>query len=229
MRFLALCSKEWRESYPFVLAAMLAVAVLGYGIIRTVTPWLADGLYADVHQRGRDIDTFYRYPYGGIGGVLWLAGLGLGLCLGVRHFWVPSLAKTWAFQIHRSVGRSQILAAKMLVALLGIEAGLGLVWAGVYAYSHMLQQELIRPPYARVFLDGFIYLSFGSVVYLATALAGLMSTRWYTTRFFSFAWAFLLFICVVQAQLTTALICLTMGLLVMSALLWDQFDRQEFE
>ncbi len=228
MKFLALFKKEWRESAPFVLAAMLALAVLGFGLLRVAAPWMAAGVFDDQNHQGREIHTYYHYPFGEVAGIVWMVSLGLGLGLGVRHFWEPTLTKTWAFQIHRSASRAQILSAKLLCAALAIQVLLGGVWAGVYAYSHVLQQAMIRPPYSRILVDGYIYVSFGLVVYLATALAGLMSTRWYTTRFFCFVWAFLIFMCVVQSSLAMALIWLVAGLLVLIVLLWDQFKRREF-
>lgn len=121
-----------------------------------------------------------------------------------------------------------MLGAKLLCAVLAIQVLLGGVWAGVYAYTHTIQEALIRPPYGRVFIDGYIYISFGLMIYLATAVAGLTSTRWYTTRLFSFIWALLIFMCVVQAQLVVALVWLVAGLVVLMILLGDEFNRREF-
>lgn len=228
MKFWALFKREWRESAPFIVVAMLALVVLGFGLIRSTAPWMAAGVFDENNYHGREIHTYYRYPFGQVAAIVWMASLGLGLSLGIRHFWEPTLTKTWAFQIHRSASRAQILSAKCLCAILAIQVFLGGGWAGVYAYSHVIQQEMIRPPYGRIFIDGYIYVSFGLVIYLATAVAGLMSSRWYTTRFFSFVWAFLLFLYVVQAQLVMALIGLAAGLMILAILLWDQFSRQEF-
>lgn len=228
MRFRALFIKEWRESAPFVMVAMLLVALLGFGLIRLINPWVVDSGFVRLWYQGREIHAYYRYPFSGLSAILWLGGIGLGLCLGVRHFWMPSFSKTWEFLVHRSMSRGRILTVKLLCAALGILVCLEAVWTLLYIYSHYLQQEMIRPPYARVYFDGCIYIGFGLVVYLATALAGLESTRWYTSRFFSFIWALFAMGGIVSLPLFAALLWLTGAVIVLTVLVWDRFNQREF-
>ena len=228
MRFWALFKKEWRESVPVIGIAMAVLLVLGGGFIYMAAPSANAFWESRYWHPGEEAYCYYQYPFQEVSAILWFSSLGLGLCLGGLHFWEPKLTKTWAFLIHRSTSRAQILGAKLLCALMAIPIGLGASWLIVYGYSHWMQQEMIRPPYLRILLDGWIYICFGYLAYLATALAALVKTRWYTTRFFSFVWSLLIFICVVQVQPISALLWLSVGLVVLMVLIRDRFHQREF-
>ena len=85
-----------------------------------------------------------------------------------------------------------------------------------------------HPANLRILLDGWIYICFGLLAYLATALAALMTSRWYTTRFFSFAWGLLVATCVVQMRPVLAITWLSVGLVVLMVLIRDRFHQREF-
>lgn len=195
MRFLALLRKELRESLPWPLLAGLLL--LGVGLLT-------------VHSEARFARTNYQHwstrQALGPGEVvniyalvrsprlawaaMWLAFIapGLGLVLGICHFWVPLFARTWSFLLHRSTSRMSILGAKLAAAVLGLLISLGLVWTGLYWYACRPGLLPIPEP-IQILVVGWVYIVIGLVVYLGTALSALSTARWYTTRIFGLAFA----------------------------------------
>ena len=193
MRFVALLRKELRESLPWLLLAGLLLLVVGLLTLRASAQF-SEGLYWQYRQGiapGETVNTWQllRRPWLQLP-AMWLAFIapGLGLVLGVRHFWMPLFTRTWSFLLHRSVPRLTVLWAKLAATIVGFLISLGLVWTGLYWYA--CQPDLFPIPESRqMLLNGWLYIAMGLVVYLGTALSALSTARWYTTRLFGLAFA----------------------------------------
>jgi ABC-type transport system involved in multi-copper enzyme maturation permease subunit len=186
MRFSALLRKELRECLPWLLLAALAFSVIGGFFLRREQAqrqrWFYDGFspYSVVSLEQSTQPSSLR----GTGPVLLITSIGLGLILGVRHFWIPHFTGTWPFLLHRSVSRLTIFWGKFAAATLAFIISLGTIWTIFYWYA--CRPELfIVPPMLRVFIEGWIFLVLGLVVYLGAALVGISTARWYTTRIFA--------------------------------------------
>ncbi|HPC94952.1 MAG TPA: hypothetical protein PLU87_08425 [Sedimentisphaerales bacterium] len=206
MRFLALLRKELRESLPWLLLAGLLLLGVGLLALRAQVRFTNQG-YWSYHPGmgpGEDIAAYRLVRNSRLAEpALWLAFIapGLGLVLGVSHFWVPLFARTWSFLLHRSTSRMSILGAKLGAAILGFLISLGLVWTGLYWYACRPGVFPIPEP-IQILVAGWIYIAMGLVVYLGTALSALSTARWYTTRIFGLAFATLaVFVMLVQWHL----------------------------
>jgi len=192
MRFLALLRKELRESLPWMLLTAIVFLAIGGFSLRQAQ---LSGRY-DWSERsfssGSGTETYglqyRRSPLQLIGPVLLLTSLGLGLVLGVRHFWIPYFTRTWPFLIHRSVDRTTIFWAKLAAAIISFLISVGAVWSALYSYS-CDPERFTMLPIKRVFIEGWLFVLLGLVVYLGTALTGLSTAHWYTTRIFGLAFA----------------------------------------
>jgi hypothetical protein len=195
MRFLALLRKELRESLPWLLLAGLLL--LGVGLLTVHSEARFARMryqHWSAHQGlgpGEVVNTYdlVRSPH--LAWVaMWLAFIapGLGLVLGICHFWVPLFARTWSFLLHRSTSRMSILGAKLAAAILGLLVSLGLVWPGLYWYACRPGLLPIPEP-VQILVVGWIYIVIGLVAYLGTALSALSTARWYTTRIFGLVFA----------------------------------------
>lgn len=192
MRFSALLRKELRESLPWMLLAAFVFLAIGGFFLRQVQ----FGGWYDWSERyfsSRPItETFglqyRRSPLQLIGPVLLLTSIGLGLVLGVRHFWIPYFTRTWPFLIHRSVDRTNIFWAKLAAATISFLISAGAVWVALYSYS-CDPERFTMLPIKRVFIEGWLFILLGLIVYLGTALTGLSTARWYTTKIFGLAFA----------------------------------------
>ena len=169
MRLVALFRKEWRESLPFVLLAV--VVLLGLGALAfhgTMT-----------HRRPThfrlDEDGMRAYPLidrpmsTEVAVTVLVVSIGLGLAMGVRQFWVPHFLKTWAFTLHRSTSRGGALLAKFAAAV-GALLAVAVVWTLLHAYARRTGLSHHLPPTARTLAEGWIYVLGGLLVYLGTAL-----------------------------------------------------------
>jgi len=193
MRFVALLRKELRESLPWLLLAGLLLLAVGLFTLRASAQF-SEGHYWQYRQGmspGETVNTWQllRRPWLQLP-AQWLAFIapGLGLVLGVRHFWMPLFTRTWSFLLHRSVPRLTILWAKLAAAIIAFLISLGLVWTGLYWYA--CRPDLFPVPESRqMLLNGWIYIVMGLVVYLGTVLSALSTARWYTTRIFGLAFA----------------------------------------
>lgn len=233
MRFLALLRKELRESLPWLLLAGLLLLVVGLLALRAGSRF-SEGLYWQYSQGispGETVDAYrlLRRPWLQLP-AHWLAFIapGLGLVLGVRHFWMGLFTRTWSFLLHRSVPWLTVLWAKLAATIVGFLASLGLIWTGLYWYA--CRPDLFSVPESpQMLLNGWIYIAMGLVVYLGTALSALSTARWYTTRLFGLAFAVLaVFVILLQWHLAwiaalTALTLVTLLTQTMAAFLSREF------
>lgn len=217
MKFVALFRKELREALPWLLLAAAVVLLFG-----------GMALWRQVRRGGGEPAHFYAPSPGEIGGeqfrrgslfagvgtTLLLTAIGLGVVLAGRQFVVPSLRRTWAFTIHRSVPRSWIVLAKFLAAAVSLVLAVGATWTLLYVWASR-PGVLTFPPRSQIYAEGWIYIVLGGVAYLGTALSAVSDARWYTTRTFGMA--------VATMVIVVALTCLgetfRLGLIVAGLLL----------
>jgi len=195
MRFLALLRKELRESLPWLLLAGLLLLVVGLLVLRAEArfPLIRYWRYRQGLAPGETVNTYYLLRSTKLELLaIWLAFIapGLGLILGVRHFWIPLFTRTWSFLLHRSTSRRTILWAKLAATILALLLSLGTVWSGLYWYACRADLFPVPEP-LRTLVNGWIYITMGLVVYLGTALSALSTARWYTSRIFGLAFAML--------------------------------------
>jgi hypothetical protein len=193
MGFLALVRKELRECLPWLLLAGLLLLVVGASILRNEAWYVHDRLSQPPRlPPGSMVTHAYEFTQrqllGGPAKWLCLIAPGLGLVLGIRHFWVPLYTGTWPFLLHRSVNRLTILWAKCCAAVVAFVVSLGVVWTALYWYARRPDVFVIPAP-ARDLINGWLYIALGLVVYLGTTLSALSTARWYTTRIFSLLFA----------------------------------------
>ena len=230
MRFSALLRKELRECLPWMLLAAIALLATG-GFILWAEAY-DGGHYWRYSRLSPGVLDYYRltsYPeINGMGPLLVLSSIGLGLALGVRHFWMPHFTRTWQFLLHRSANRKTILTAKLTAAVMAFIISLGSVWISFYWYA-CRQGTFAIPPTARTFIEGWFFIMLGLVVYLATALAGLSAAKWYTTKIFGLAFATIIIILIfVQWQLTSAFAVIIVGIAILLLQIYDAFGKREF-
>ena len=181
----------------------------------------------------RDADvTIYTFikpsVVSGIGMLLFLTSIGLGLTLGIRQFWVPGPAKMWGFELHRSINRTTILWAKFTAAAISLFISAGLVWTGFYWYASQPGLFAVPPP-SRVFIEGWIFVMIGLVIYFATALTGLSRARWYTTKMVALAFAFLILVTALsQWKLSFVFLSVIIGIAILVVQIIDIFLNREY-
>lgn len=195
MRFLALLRKELRESLPWLLLAGLLLLAVGAFTLRAQSRFANPSAwsYDQGMAPGQSVaDYRLTRPSRLELPAMWLAFIapGLGLVLGICHFWVPLLARTWSFLLHRSASRLTMLSAKLTAAILAFLISTGLVWTGLYWYACRPGVFPVPEP-LRMLVVGWLYVALGLVVYLGTALSALSTARWYTSRIFGLAFAIL--------------------------------------
>jgi len=231
MRFVALLRKELRESLPWmILAAIILLGIGGFCLRQSIIfGWV---FWSNRNfSPGTVVDTYWLTHYPALrlaGPWLLLTSIGLGLALGVRHFWIPHFTRIWPFLIHRSVNRPTILWAKLAAATVAFVVSLGSVWVGLYWYSCRPELFMIPPP-GRIFIEGWLFILLGLVVYLGTALAGLSTARWYTTKIFGLALAtIVIFMTFLQWRLGWAFAALVVGVIILLSQIIDTFLNREF-
>ena len=179
MRFSALLRKELRESLPWMLLAAIIFLAIGGFVLRAQAYWGQPNWYYSGLSPGSAVEpdrlTHYS-PLAITGSWLVITSIGLGLVLGVRHFWIPLFTRTWPFLLHRSVSRQMILGAKLAAATVAFVVSLGAVWIGLYWYACRSELFLVPPP-GRIFIEGWLFIVLGLVVYLGTVLTGLSTAR----------------------------------------------------
>jgi len=231
MRFSTLLRKELRECLPWMLLAAIALLALG-GFF----------LHAGIHY-GNPSWRYSRLSPGTIvqpslltyysilrvtGPLLLLSSIGLGLVLGVRQFWIPHFTRTWPFLLHRSVNRKSILAAKLTATLIAFVISLGPVWVGLYWYANRPEVFPI-PQTLRVFIEGWIFIMLGLVAYLGTALSGLSTAKWYTTKIFGLVFAaFVILTTFSQCSLVWVFTVIAVSIAILLVQIFDTFLRREF-
>jgi hypothetical protein len=161
-----------------------------------------------------------------IGPWLFVLSIGLGLVLGIRQFWIPTFTRTWPFLLHRSVNRNTILAAKLTATSIAFACSLVPVWIGIYWYSTRPEVFAV-PPTFRFFIEGWIFIILGFMIYLGTALSGLSTAKWYTTKIFGLILGFIIFI-VVQFTLVELLGVIIVSTAILLSQIFQTFLRREF-
>ena len=232
MRFSALLRKELRESLPWMLLAAIVFLAIGGFILRQVY------IYGWYDWSERDFSSgsfkenyglqYRRSPLQPIGPVLLLTSIGLGLILGVRHFWIPYFTKTWPFLIHRSVDRPTIFWAKLAAAIISFLISLGAIWVAFYSYSCNPERFTIMP-IKRVFIEGWLFVLLGLVVYLGTALTALSTARWYTTKIFGLAFATVIICAIIfEWRLGWAFAAIIIGVAILLSQIINTISKREF-
>lgn len=231
MRFLALMKKELRECLPWILAAGIFLLVFGGFGLWTQTIAQYSGQRYRVFSPGSDIygHELTEYPVShSIGTLLFLTSIGLGIALGIRQFWVAGFIKTWGFTLHRSVSRGTVLLSKLAVTAVGFVVSTGIVWIALYLYT-CRPGFFAVPPTIRTFLEGWIIIAAGFVVYLGTVLVGLSTTRWYTTKKFGLVFAiFVIVMTFWELRLGYAFAAMIAGAIILLLQITDTFLKREF-
>ncbi|NIP26251.1 MAG: hypothetical protein GWN67_18125 [Phycisphaerae bacterium] len=231
MRFSALLKKELRESLPWMLLAAIILLAIGGFLLRVQAYYgLSSRSYSSL-LAGNEVDSYQLIRYSPLkftGPWLLVTSIGLGLALGVRHFWITLFTKTWAFLIHRSVSRQTILGAKLAAATLALVVSLGAVWIGLYSYAGRLELFTVPPP-AGFFIEGWLFIVLGLVVYLGTALTALSTARWYTTKIFGLAFATVV-VCMIflQWRISWAFAVVIIGIVILLSQIIETFLNREF-
>ncbi len=231
MRFSALVRKEFRESLPWlILAAIVFFAIGGFCLRAKAYQVDRNWDYSNLSP-GSMVEPYWltrSSPLAATGTWLLLTSIGLGLTLGVRQFWMPHFTGTWPFLLHRSVNRKTILAAKLTAATIAFAISLGTLWLFFYWYANRPELFTI-PQTARIFIEGWIFILLGLVVYLGTALAGLSTAKWYTTKIFGLALATIIIIVTfTQWQLVWTFVSITIGIFILLLQIIGLFLNREF-
>ena len=209
MRFLTLLKKELREAIPWIILAVISLLVISWFIMRLMAPYFDQQYYHGMLSNGTIINEYMLLRTDILQGcavLMFFISIGLGLVLGVRHFWMPGFTGTWQFLIHRSIKRSVIISAKLFAAAI-LMLCLSLAWL-LLAWIIDKSEKVIPPPESGMVGLGIFYAYLGLIVYMGTALCAITKAKWYTTRMFglffvfimclmiftpvSFAWAFLI-------------------------------------
>lgn len=231
MRFSALLKKELRESLPWMLLAAIAFFAIGSFVLR-IEPHNENYYYRYSRISPGTIISHYDltfYPTLKVTGPwLFFLSIGLGLVLGVQQFWIPHFTRTWPFLLHRSVSRKTILAAKLTATMIAFVISLGLVWIGLYWYAG--QPEVFPIPQTlRVFIEGWIFIMLGLVTYLGTALSGLSTAKWYTTKILGLAFATVIIVTTLsQWTLAGVFVVIAVSTAILLSQIFYTFLRREF-
>jgi hypothetical protein len=231
MRFSALLYKELRECLPWMLLAAVVFLAFG-GFFLRAQAYDANRGWSDAYGSPGALVESYRLtfhsPLAMLGPWLFCSSIGLGLILGIRQFWIPHFTRTWLFLLHRSVGRSTILAAKLAAAAAALVIAIGSVWIGLYWYA-CRAEVFTAPQPTRVFIEGWIFIILGFVAYLGTALSGLSEAHWYTTKTVGLAFAAItIFTTTMLWSLGWAFAVIAVSMTLLLSRIFDTFLRREF-
>lgn len=231
MRFIALLKNELKTAAPWILLAIAVMVFVGGFIIyveymnRQVypVPWH--------NEPGIEISLWslrHSSPMSGLGPLLFFSSMGLGLVLGAVHFWMPFVTRTWAFTLHRSVSRLGIVSAKMTAAAFAFVISLGLTWTLLFCYVYFNRMFSV-PPTLEVYVEGWLFILYGMLVYLATGLAAISTARWYTTKAFALGFVFLV-ICTsfLTGDISKAILIIIVAAAIFKLLLVYDFLTREF-
>lgn len=226
-----LLRKELRECLPWMLLAAIVLLAFG-GFFLRVQAYDANRGWSDAYGSPGEFMESYRLtfhsPLAMPGPWLFCSSIGLGLILGVRQFWIPHFTRTWLFLLHRSVGRSTILAAKLAAASAALVIAIGSVWIGLYWYACHAEVFTVPQP-TRVFIEGWIFIILGFVAYLGTALSGLSEAHWYTTKTVGLAFAAItIFTTTMLWSLGWAFAVIAVSMALLLSRIFDTFLRREF-
>jgi len=232
MRFLSLFKKELRECLPWLLLAMIIFLLFGGILLRNGIessrrwgfwfsyPGEEVGLYM--------FDYGYHSPLSEVGQLLLVTSIGLGLVLGIRQFWIPAFTKTWAFTIHRSVTKKNILATKFIAAITAFVLSMGFTWTLFYLYISR-PGLLVYPLRPQNYIEGWVFMIIGLIVYSGTALSGISRAKWYTTKIFSIIFAGVIIEFVFdQPNLFCGFLVILLGLLILLSGITHSFINRQF-
>jgi hypothetical protein len=231
MKFSTLLKKELCECLPWMLLAAIAFLALGVLFLRTQINYRTPSWYYNDLSPGTIVRPYlftYYSILGVTGPLLLLSSIGLGLVLGIRHFWIPNFTRTWQFLLHRSVSRSTILAAKLTATMIAFIISLGPVWIGIYRYACRPEAFPI-PQTPKIFIEGWIFIMLGLVTYLGTALSGLSRAKWYTTKIFGLIFAaIVIFSTFPQCSLVLIFTMIAVSAAILLSRIFDTFLKREF-
>ena len=229
MKFTTLLKKELRESLvPMILAAVAFALVAGLGIHEFLERHGNDYGDYERHVTSSHINVLFHYsPLSNTIAILTATSVGLGIALGVLHFWAPKLARTWPFILHRSVSRTTVLLSKLSCSMIALSLAVGVPWTLTYlAINHVKATGF--PPQIQTLWEGWVWIALGFICYLGTALAVLSTARWYTTRFFGLAFAPLVLTVIIHQTVTTAAFgVMLFGIAILLAQLFTAFSQKE--
>jgi hypothetical protein len=85
------------------------------------------------------------------------------------------------------------------------------------------------PQTPRIFIEGWIYIMLGLVTYLGTALSGLSTAKWYTTKIFGLVFtAIIIFTTFPQCSLVWIFMAIAVSAAILLSRIFDAFLRREF-
>lgn len=230
MRFSALLFKELRECLPWMLLAAIIFLAVTSVLFKTETH-SQNASYR--HWRLSPGTTVNRYMFtfypamNETGPWLFVLSVGLGLAIGIRQFWIPNFTRTWPFLIHRSVSRTTILAAKLTTASIAFIIAIAPIWVCIYWYITRPEVFTVPPP-LRIFVEGWIFIILGFVTYLGTALSGLSTAKWYTTKIFGILFVVAIFMTLSMWTLGGLLIALIISAAILLSQIFQTFLSREF-
>jgi len=231
MRFIALLKKELRECLPWLLTA--AIIFLLTGTLAFQNDALRKDYYS--HMKTNPGSEIAGYEFRStrldqkipVGPLLFITSIGLGLALAGRQFWMPGLNRTWSFTVHRSAGRMTILMAKICAACISFIISLGLIWTLFYWYASRPGISPV-PPRGRIFIEGWLLIAIGLIVYVGTAISGLSSAKWYTTKMFGIGFSLISFIYVmIQRSLPQYFIVMMIAFAILLPQIINTFLKKE--
>ncbi len=229
MRFLALFKKELREAVPWLILAVLFLLAIGWLIIHTKAYDQRQWYYGSI-SNGKVIDSYMIFRTDIMlepAVLMFFTSIGLGLLVGIRHFWVPDFTRTWQFLIHRSATRSLILSAKLTAGATAMFC-LSIAWLLLAGYARVSERVII-PPESGIVGMGIFYSYLGFIVYLGIALCALTAARWYTTRMFGLFFVFIMFMIILSQTNFTFVFCLSVFFLaVLIIQIYEKFLQKEF-
>jgi hypothetical protein len=229
MKFLTLLKRELRESVPWIILAVLLLLTIGWPIIRLTAINQTQGLYG-VTTNGSVIDAYRIFRTDIMyESAIWMffISIGLGIVLGIRHFWMPGFTGTWQFLVHRSVTRGAILSAKLIAAAV-LMLCLSIAWLLLAGYAHTSKMVII-PPESGIVGMGIFYTYLGFIFYMGTALCALANTRWYTTKLFGLFFVLIMCILVLsQKSFLLAFFIAAVVFVVLIVQIYETFLKREF-
>jgi hypothetical protein len=228
MKFSALLKYELRICLPWLLLCILAFTVFGSilmkGILLNQSNYINQGYY-------ENYGSYFFTPYGpisGFGPLILMTSLTLGIILAIAQFFLPGLFKTWPFTLHRSIKPKMILWSKIAAATVAFIISLGLMWTVFYAYA-AVPGRLYLPVFFKTYLEGWIHILAGLIVYFGTALSSVSTAHIYTTRMLGLAVATgAIFLVLLQTSITFAVLWAAAGAGVLILQLFDTFLSREY-
>jgi hypothetical protein len=227
MRFTALLKKELRECLPWMIIAALII-LLWSGLFLNELSYRQANEWATKTFRSNLLINATYPPLQDAGVLLFMVSIGLGLVLGLQQYWMPGFRGIWPFLLHRSSSRRFLLTAKITAGVITFVISCGAIWTLLYFYS-CRPGTFWTPPAFKYLLEGWLLALLGFVIYLAMALCGLSTARWYTTKIFPLILATLVIIAVMgQWKLYWVLVIPVIGVVIILAQIYGNFLNREF-